>query len=729
MRLPLILALAAAVAAGLPAPGSASGVKVVARDEAIGAVRTPQAGSRTLAARRAPRPFNLVGLHWRGGGSVRFRTGDASGRWSPWRGAQPEGEDAPDRASRERRLRAGWRVGNPYWTGPSTVIQYRLSGTVSRLRSFFVWSPLRPGRRLTIAGTPQVIPRASWGADEAIVRAKPQYANALAFAVVHHTAGQSPATPQESAAIVRAIQAYHVKGNGWNDIGYNFLVDPFGQVFEGRGGGVDRAVVGAHAEGFNTGSVGIALLGTYEGGEPSEAAKASVAALIAWRFDLAHIDPLSFVSHLSAGNSRFARGVPVSLAAVSGHRDTGFTSCPGNALYARLPEIAQRVAALGLPKLYEPRVSGAIGGVVTFTARLSEAIPWTITVTDLAGATVAGSSGVGPEIAWSWDTSTLSSAAGTYAYRIDAGPATLPAYGTIGEQSALDLQGLRVDPAVLVPTPDAAAEATIGFVLGFPATLSVSVLDAASAQVATLLPETAYPPGPVSVRWNALLPDGARVPDGRYRIGVRARSSTQDVYRSVEVVVDSTLSGLSLTRSAVSPNGDGRLDSLGVAFDLTRPAAVRVRILAGEKSIARVFAGSLAAGARQIVTWNGRKRTGRVRDGSYAAVIDATTDLGKRELRQPFTIDSTSPRVTILSARTRRGATKVLLSLSEPARLKVWYDRASFSVDRPRGTTGFWQRLAPRRVRIVAWDTAGNASPPATLRLTDGRRKREQAGR
>ena len=83
--------------------------------------------------------------------------------------------------------------------------------------------------------------------------ARPAFAQSLQFAVVHHTAGANGYTAAQSAAIVRAIQIYHVKGNGWNDIGYNFLVDKYGQVFEGRYGGVERNVIGAHAEGFNTG--------------------------------------------------------------------------------------------------------------------------------------------------------------------------------------------------------------------------------------------------------------------------------------------------------------------------------------------------------------------------------------------------------------------------------------------------------------------------------------------
>ena len=133
----------------------------------------------------------------------------------------------------------------------------------------------------------------------------------------------------QSPAIVRAIQLYHVKGNGWNDIGYNFLVDRFGQVFEGRYGGIERNVVGAHAEGFNTGSVGVSLLGEYSSLAVSQKARDALAALLAWRLDIAHVDPASTLSFISGGNARFPAGLPVFLRTVSGHRDAGFTDCPG----------------------------------------------------------------------------------------------------------------------------------------------------------------------------------------------------------------------------------------------------------------------------------------------------------------------------------------------------------------------------------------------------------------
>jgi hypothetical protein len=230
----LITALLALV---LAAP-AAGGVELTSRDEPLGAssARVAHGGERVLAPRTAKR-FNLVGLHWRGSGDVWFRTAPAHGSWGPWRHARPEAEDLPDTGTDEAASRRGWTLGNPWWTGTATRIQYRVSGGVTRLRAHFVWSPITsaPSFRVEAAQiplAPDVITRAEWGADESIVRDSPSYADRVALAFVHHTAGAAPTSPAQSAAIVRGIQAYHVHKNGWDDIGYNFLVDPFGQIFE-----------------------------------------------------------------------------------------------------------------------------------------------------------------------------------------------------------------------------------------------------------------------------------------------------------------------------------------------------------------------------------------------------------------------------------------------------------------------------------------------------------------
>ena len=190
----------------------------------------------------------------------------STGGWSRWRGAAPEPEDGPDARRSKPARRAGWRIGSPWWVQPSDRIETRIGGprhhesvrTSCGAPSCACRSGRQPPR-----STPPIVPRLSWGADESIRRGPPTFAPALRFAIVHHTAGANDYSSSEAAAVVRAIQLYHVQGNGWNDIGYNFLVDRFGTIYEGRYGGVDRNVVGAHALGFNSGSVGIAVLGTY----------------------------------------------------------------------------------------------------------------------------------------------------------------------------------------------------------------------------------------------------------------------------------------------------------------------------------------------------------------------------------------------------------------------------------------------------------------------------------
>jgi hypothetical protein len=375
--------------------------------------------ARMLAPRAAPR-FTLIGLHWQGPGSVSFRTRTVEGTWSAWQRAVIH--ELPDPGDEGARA-AAWHLGTPFWTGASDAVQYRLEGRVERLRAHFVLSEARAARGPATTSQPFIVRRGAWGADETIVRGAPSYASRLIGAFVHHTAGSTPTTPEESAAVARAIQVYHVKSNGWKDIGYNFLVDPFGQALEGRAGGIQRNVIGAHALGFNTGSVGVALLGNFEKKTLTPEAQATLAALLAWRLDVGHVDPLATVGFVSNGSEHRLR-------AVSGHRDVNATACPGANLYPELDTIAGAAAALGLPKLYEPAAQRTSKGTVIFRGRLSEALPWSVTVRDSKGAQVAAGSGNGSLVEWTWQTA-ANAAAGTYRYAIEAGADVRPATGRV----------------------------------------------------------------------------------------------------------------------------------------------------------------------------------------------------------------------------------------------------------------------------------------------------------
>jgi hypothetical protein len=688
--LPLLLAAALAV----PALARAEPATIVSRD-------VPLVGARSLAA-ATPR-FTLIGLHWRGPGEVRFRARSLAGRWGAWHAAAPEDEDRPDRGAREAG-RPGWRLGNPYWTGPSDALQVRSTGRVTRVRAHYVWSAPEPAppRVVAQAGTPPIVPRLTWGANELLKRAPPSYASSVSFAVVHHTAGSNTYTRAESAAIVRGIQIYHVRGNGWNDIGYNFLVDKYGQVFEGRYGGMARNVVGAHAEGFNTGSVGVALLGNYGSVEPSAAAKAALASVLAWRLDLAHVDPLTTLNWISGGNARFPRGIPVFLRAIVGHRDTGFTSCPGTKLYGQLDALAQTVSLTGLPKLYEPAVKGALGGEVRFTGRVSGAVPWTVTVRDAAGATVAEGSGLGPTVDWAWDATAVPPA--TYTWAI-GGDGIRPATGSFGPRTstALTLTRTAATPSALTPNGDGVDDtAVISYRLSLPATVTATLLDAAGTQLATLFTE----PKLAGDQSFEFIPQS--LADGTYRIQLTAVGQRgRVVTASVDVLVNRVLSGFASSRASFSPNGDGRIDTLDFRFTLASPAQVQLRILRDGAWTATPFVGELPPGP-QVVTWDGTKRLGRALDGAYAAELTVTDAVGSIVQTIPFAVDSTPPRVAILSTRPLR------VQVSEAGAIVVVADGRRQVVPAPAaGAYAVPDAAAPKRVRVIAWDTSGNASRPA----------------
>jgi hypothetical protein len=197
------------------------------------------------------------------------------------------------------------------------------------------------------AAAPAIRTRAQWGADESIRKGTPSYASSVKAVVVHHTASANGYSASQVPALLRGFYAYHVKSRGWSDLGYNVLVDRFGTAWEGRAGGVSRAVIGAHAGGFNTSTVGVSMIGTYDTVAPSAAMLATVSQLVAWRLSAAGVDPRGTVRLVSAGSTRYASGTAVTLPTVMGHRQVSTTACPGVLGFAALPGVRERAAALG----------------------------------------------------------------------------------------------------------------------------------------------------------------------------------------------------------------------------------------------------------------------------------------------------------------------------------------------------------------------------------------------
>ncbi|WP_254878526.1 peptidoglycan recognition protein [Streptomyces sp. NA04227] len=189
------------------------------------------------------------------------------------------------------------------------------------------------------APQPRIVTRKGWGADESIRQGDFLYTDTVKAAFVHHTASGNNYSCAEAPALIRGIYRYHVQSEGWRDIGYNFLVDKCGTVYEGRAGGVAKPVMGAHTLGFNEDSTGVAVLGTHSEDEAPAPALDALKKLTAWKLGLHGADPAGTTELVSGGGNRFPKGQKVKLKVISGHRDGFSTECPGEKLYEKLDEI------------------------------------------------------------------------------------------------------------------------------------------------------------------------------------------------------------------------------------------------------------------------------------------------------------------------------------------------------------------------------------------------------
>ncbi len=329
--------LVATGAVALPAHGD---LKAVIADK----VQTLTAGAVDVGWLRTAdtgHPTELVGFEWDGSraGAVDVRAKGPDG-WTDWQRAEGDPAEGPDIGSPEHHDRT---TAGPVWVGRNVrQVQVRVAeGTLSGLKLHALRSEDPPaGARLGGAkpagaapAQPGIVSRLSWGADETYRTinagcSQPLYASSLRYAVVHHTASTNTYTAADSAAMVRGIYYFHTHTNKWCDIGYNFLVDRFGTVFEGRFGGTTQAVVGAHAEGFNTGSTGVAVLGTFSSDPVPSAAYSALRGLLAWKLALHGVDP----------NATITVGTTV-VRTITGHRDLNSTECPGAMGEAVLPSL------------------------------------------------------------------------------------------------------------------------------------------------------------------------------------------------------------------------------------------------------------------------------------------------------------------------------------------------------------------------------------------------------
>ncbi len=219
-------------------------------------------------------------------------------------------------------------------------------------------------------GAPAMISRAQWGAQTfgtgpVPCPGGPEYAPKLLFAVVHHTVNSNNYSPSQSAAMVRSIQQYHMGTNGYCDIAYNFVIDRYGQIFEGRAGGVNKPVIGGHAGGFNTASTGVALLGDNSSTPATPAQWNALVALLQWRLSVGRVDPAAGFTTTVRDSPCNCQNWPVGTVvsfpnAIVGHGDVDQTGCPGAAVASQLGALrAQVQPGISIPPPVEVSLGAA----------------------------------------------------------------------------------------------------------------------------------------------------------------------------------------------------------------------------------------------------------------------------------------------------------------------------------------------------------------------------------
>jgi hypothetical protein len=272
--------------------------------------------------------FAMIGLKWEGDGHepamVRVQ---ADGVWGEWFSAETGGH-GPDPVTGEPLANGST---DPIWVEHAQAYEVDLPADATEVEVVLVREgdttvEVADGTAQAGAaarGGPPMHLRGEWGA--APYNGTPDYGTTLGRAIVHHTVNGNGYSQGQVANMIRGIQAFHQGSNGWSDIGYNFVVDRFGGIWEGRQGGVTRPVIGAHAQGSNTNTVGIAGLGDFTSAGPGSAMVDSIGNLAGWKLSLHGTTP-------NTGN-------------VLGHRNVGQSSCPGNGLYAQLGAIASVAAS------------------------------------------------------------------------------------------------------------------------------------------------------------------------------------------------------------------------------------------------------------------------------------------------------------------------------------------------------------------------------------------------
>ena len=372
--------------------------------------------TRSVAARAAARPpvavtepietddFRMLGVTWTGAApseegavlvTARTRTENS---WTEW-------FEVPTSVDSGTEPSPNGRFGTvPYWAGDSDAVQVRVDAVGDAQPTDVRADLIEPGTSdadSSISGEwsgstataaterPPIVTRAEWGANESLRDKKLENSDTFKVAFVHHTAGSNNYTRSESPAVVRGLYSYYVNTLKYADMGYNFLVDKYGTIYEGRAGSITKPVRSAASGGFNTDTLAVVAMGNFESATASDAMVRGISKVLAYRLSRYHRD-LSGRKVLKAevGSSKYSAGTKVRFKVISGHRDSQLTACPGGNLYKRLPKIRRLAKGYVGSSLIEPtlsRTSTRPGSdvAIAMRARVTQSQRWTLTVRDL----------------------------------------------------------------------------------------------------------------------------------------------------------------------------------------------------------------------------------------------------------------------------------------------------------------------------------------------------------
>jgi len=377
-----------------------------------------------------PTQFSLVGVTWQGklplGTEIQVKAREKSG-WSPWAKLSYSPEHGPDAKTIEG---AASRNGtDPLITTDSDCVQVQLKSNVAKLpkdlkislidsatmnddvnafmdakRSVSIRNSF--GAVITKTGAvvnrPNIVTRAQWGADESWRDKSPRISNKIIAGFIHHTATTNSYNPEDGPAQMRSLYAYFTKSLQYADMGYNFLVDRYGVVYEGRAGcpptaGLDcdgpaRAVIGAHTAGMNDNTFAISAIGNFHTGaiekETANLMTNAIAELMAWKIAPFNLDPSAMAqipSTDTSGLSKYRKGTTATVPVISAHLDVGRTVCPGKFLYPLIPEIRSKIAGILTSRIEDVMVSpidqlATDPNPISLSAKLPVSGNWNVTV-------------------------------------------------------------------------------------------------------------------------------------------------------------------------------------------------------------------------------------------------------------------------------------------------------------------------------------------------------------